>query len=817
MTEKSNQSLTKRGFNLPHVFDRNVIILLIVYAIVLFLQLTNTDSDGYFYYSVDYPRGFNNLSGITFLAGLIISFVQFRFLQVKTKCLTILSFGESRKSLFRKKFWFPLICMVLITVCYYFVLLCALKRLQRNFLMLADEYFANILISLLPLLVGYVVGAFSRIVSGKTSETIVFGASVCILPFSVFSFVDSIFALSLNGYYVKTSNFGLLNYSSVEGHPITTVFSLFDPLYTLNANVMGFGNRNNDASMLDWFQTPMFYIIKNLVWIFLIVVAVFFIEKLFVKSFKAENCNKSGKNKKVRLICSVALSLFACVVITQGVYEYCNAEVQSFAMLPLLLITLILALIVTVVITSVLYRKKEQLNFSFLGAGATAAFGITVYLISVTGCFGYSTYIPETYEIKSVVVNDPVGFLGAYSSEYVYPAYEELYVDMCFKTKEEIEKVKDIHNFIANDKNYDTNETFTIIYELENGKFVHRSYTYLSEEACERISTLYETDAVRDFYKTIFNQKPEINGESSDSVWAEWDKNWIFNNNEELFDYIYGYEEKYYDYHEYWTDDTSYMKVADADSLVIYSKDNKCTYITEEQISRENMEDLKKALFEDYTSLSWQQFFKPEKQIGVISLASCKALKESEQNWLNDGDYQSTSEQLLREKEGWLYRFSVTSDMLKTIEVLKKAGLYEHFDVKLEVSEAHLIDSSDFISWVYSYSNIEGNKSKDRNGEYLSSLVYSWDNGGYIDVYLDKGCDYIDISLENYNDLMFEDWYELEVVYEPIPESYIEKITPEEAEKLREKAFMTYNAGNDCKFLVMKYTDGTANMLVIPN
>ncbi len=816
MMEKSNQSLTKRGFNLPHVFDRSVIILLIVYAIVLFLHLTNTDSDGYFYYSIDYPRGFNNLSGITFFAGLIISFVQFRFLQIKTKCLTILSFGESRKSLFRKKFWFPLLCLALLTVCYYFVLLCVLKRLRENFSILSDEYFANILISLLPLLVGYVVGAFARIVSGKTSETIVFGASVCALPFSVFSFIDSIFALSLSGYYVKTSNFGILNYGSVEGHPITTFFSLFDPLYSLNANVMGFGNRNNDASMLDWFQTPAFYIIKNLVWIFLMILAVFLIEKHFVSHFKAENCNKSGKNRMARLVCSVALSLYSCVVVFQGIYEYCNAEVQSFVMLPLLLVVLMLVLIVTIVVTSVLYRKKEQLTFSFLGVGVTAVFGIIVYLVSVTGCFGYSTYIPETYEIKSVVVNDPVGVLGTYSSEYVSTPNEELFVEICFKTKAEIEKVKDIHKFIANDKNYDTNETFTIIYELENGKFIHRSYTYLSNESCEKISELYETDTVREFYKTIFNQNSEINGESSSYVWAEWDKNWIFNNNEELFYYIYGYEEKYYDYHEYWTDDTSYMKVADADSLVIYSKDNNHSYITEEQISRENIEELKKALFEDYTSLSWEQFFKPEKQIGVISLASCKALKDSAENWLNDGENQSTSEQLLREKEGWLYRFSVTSDMVKTIEVLKKYDLYEYFDVKLEVSEAHIIDSSKFISWIYSYSNIEGNKSKDRNGKYLSSLVYSWDTGGYNDVYLDKGCDYIDLSLENYNDLLFEDWYDFEFAYEPVSESDIEKITPEEAEKLREKAFMTYNAGNDCKFLVMKYTDGTANMLVIP-
>ena len=233
MMEKSNQSSGKREFNLPHVFSWQIVVLLVVYAIALGYEMSNIVSDGYYSYYLDYDEVFRNLSNITFIAGLIVSLVQFRFLQVKTKCITTLSFGESRKSLFRKKFWFPLGAMVLITIGLYVVFWFVDKELKKSFSVLIDEYFANMLIALLPLLVGYIAGAFARIMTGKTDETLVFGASVCAFPFALFSVVDAVFALSLKGYYTVASEYlSFSNYSAAEGHTVTTILSLFDPLYT---------------------------------------------------------------------------------------------------------------------------------------------------------------------------------------------------------------------------------------------------------------------------------------------------------------------------------------------------------------------------------------------------------------------------------------------------------------------------------------------------------------------------------------------------------------------------------------------------------
>lgn len=373
MTEKSNQSLGKRGFNLPHVFDRSVIILLIVYAIVLAYEMWALIEYKSFINFTNYYEDTCNLSQITFTAGLIISLVQFRFLQVKTRCITILSFGESRKSLFRKKFWFPLLAMVLMTIGFYIVLLCTDKRLKNNFSILTDEYFANILIALLPLIVGYTVGAFARIVSGKTSESIFFGISISALPFAFFNLIDGIFALSLRGYYTSASEWeSLSGYITPVGQTLPTMFSLFDPLYTLNTYVYGFENENLSTGL--WFETPAFYIIKNLIWIGVFVGLVFVVEKYFIERFKAENCDKSGKNKIVRIICSLSPSLLATALMLLALYQATCADIDNLQMILMLVLTLIVALIGTLIVTMVLYRKTEQLKYSFLGVGITSVF-----------------------------------------------------------------------------------------------------------------------------------------------------------------------------------------------------------------------------------------------------------------------------------------------------------------------------------------------------------------------------------------------------------------------------------------------------------
>ena len=812
MTEKSNQSLGKKGFNLPHVFTWQIVVLLVVYALVLAYEMYEMASWGSFV--VYYYEDTWNLSQVTFIAGLIVSLVQFRFLQVKNKCITTLSFGESRKSLFRKKFWFPLGAMVLMTIGFYVILLCINKDLNKKINILADEYFADMLIALLPLFVGYIVGAFARIMSGKTDETLAFGASLCAFPFALFMVVDGAFALSLKGYYsIASEYYYISNYTAVKGHTITTILSLLDPLYTLNSNVYGFGTENVYSGL--WYEMPAFYIIKNLIWIFVLVALVFLIEKHFVKKFKAEFCDKSGKNKSVRTMYALTIGLGVVAFCLNGFYQDTLNDAFTEISVSMMIAALIWALILTLILTALLYRKGTKLRYSLLGVAITVGISIVVYIISVTGCFGYSTYMPDSKNIKSVIISDSASLLPGYGSSYFYDNDETMNIEISFKTQEEIELVKDIHKYIISDKNRDITETFTIIYELENGELVYRTYPYLSEEACEKISTLWETQTIRDYYKVILNQDEVLNSNSLKLEWRSWEQAFAFNGNSKVVAVNSFYEDYYYDcFDELYDNTNSSRTIASADSLVIYSKDDIATCITNEEISSEAMERLKKALYEDYMNMSAQQHYEPKKQLGVIGLASCVALLEEERGWWDEEEDPLDIKKILDNNAYSLCRFPITSDMVNTIKVLKDADAYKYFNSDLKISEAHIIDSQKLIKWMNSDSvlasiMLTGLSSENR---YMSGLKFDWNDYAIYD-YLRRGCCYLPVDPDEY-----EYWDgEYESLLTPISESDIEKITPEEAEKLREKAFMIYNAGNDCKFLVMKYSDGTANVLVLPD
>ena len=106
-------------------------------------------------------------------------------------------------------------------------------------------------------------------------------------------------------------------------------------------------------------------------------------------------------------------------------------------------------------------------------------------------------------------------------------------------------------------------------------------------------------------------------------------------------------------------------------------------------------------------------------------------------------------------------------------------------------------------------------------GEQEGHLPYFAQNNPYIIDYLTE-CGYCNIS--SYEDEWYYDEYDTYSYLdgllgsEEIPSPKQEKITDlATAQKLFDEAFMAYNVGNDGKFLVVKYTDGTGSMLVIPN
>ena len=812
MTEKSNQSLTKRGFNLPNVFSGTLIVLLLVFAVVLFcnwLEIHYSMLDSYSWFLFG-NRGYDTT--IILISGFVVALSQFRFLHKKSKCISMFSLGESRKRLFDKKVWFPLFSMVVITLLYYSAILASNIEIGRFNSMLIDEFFANVFCSLMLLVFGYTVGVLSCLFTGKFSEAVVFGVSASALPVSVFLFIDAVMCTFLRGY--GPSNYWFSNYTQNEGNPLTTILSVLDPLYILNTGNISLYD-NVEMSDYEWMYTPVYHIIKSIVFIVVCVVGIMLLKHYFSKKYKVENCDKQAKNKIVAVICSTTLALLVCDcaalcfdnIIDQNTVFHVKTLTLMICFFVLLVI---ISAVVAVIINLSLYRTKKMIKFALGSVSVIAAFNAILLIITFLGGFGFTQYTPETDKIKSVMINDDIGVLPHVYSDYLEDVELDGIISISFKNKEDIEKIKEIHKFIAKDKNADTTDTFSIIYELENGEFIYRSYPFLSNEACQKISTLFETETIRDFYKTILNQSSEMNSKNSDKEWFGWEKEIKFNNN---WDYVANLSEYYpvYDEHDYEIDYNTLESIACADSLVVFSKDNIETHITNQQVSEETIERLKKALYKDFKNMSVEEYFNPEKQFGVISFATHSILRDFYVEYLGNED-EPTHEQLLQRYGDYLHKFSVTSDMVNTIKALKDAGLYKYLEEKKEIQYAHVLDSQKLIIWQNQERDATLRKISGKQNLF-SATIFSWEEDR-LDDYLEFGCCYVNrVSYEEggYCGTDYDD-----VFFDPIPESDIQKITPEEAAKLREKAFMTYNAGNDCKFLVMKYTDGTANMLVIP-
>lgn len=814
MTEKSNQSLTKRGFNLPHVFSGTLIVLLLVFVVLLFcnwLEIHYSMLDSYSWFLFG-NHGYDTT--IILISGFVVALSQFRFLHKKSKCIAMFSLGESRKRLFDKKVWFPLFSMVVITLLYYSAILASNIEIGRFNSMLIDEFFANVFCSLMLLIFGYTVGILSCVFTGKFSEAVVFGVSASALPVSVFLFIDAVMCTFLRGY--GPSNL-FSNYTYNNGKPLTTILSVFDPLYVLNTGGKSIYD-NVEMSDYEWMYTPAYHIIKSFVFIVLCIVVIILLKNYFSKKYKVENCDKQAKNKIVAVICSTTLSLLICDCATLCFDNIIDQNTVFYVktltlMVCFFILLVIISAVVAVIINLSLYRTKKMIPFAFGSVGVIAVFNALLLVIVFTGGFGFVEYTPDTDKIKSVMINDDIGILPHVSSDYLEDVELDGIISISFKNEEDIEKIKEIHKFIAQDKNADTTDTFTIAYELENGEFIYRSYPFLSNEATEKISTLFETETIRDFYKTILNQSYEMNSKNSDKEWFGWEKETKFNNN---WDYVANLSEYYpvYDEHDYEVDCNTLESVACADSLVIISKDDIETHITNQQVSEETIERLKKALYKDLVNMSAEEYFNPEKQIGVISLATHSKLRDCFIEYFESG-HEPTQEQLLQQYGDFLYKFSITSDMVNTIKVLKDADLYKYLEEKKEIQYAHLLDSQKLIIWQNQERDGTLRKTAEKQNLF-SATTFSW-QGDRLEDYLEFGCCYVNgLSYEEAG-FCASDYNYDDVFFDPIPESDIEIITPEEAENLREKAFMTYNAGNDCKFLVMKYTDGTANMLVIPN
>ncbi len=800
MTKKSKLSSGKREFSVPYILKDSLIVLLVVYAAILFgnwlsVHFSIVDSYNWFMFS-----NYGNEAIIALISGFVVSLSQFKFLHKKSKCVALFSLGKARSRLFYEKAWRPLFLMLLITGVYYVAVLVSNIVLGFFSSSLIDEFLSTALCTIMLLAFGYTVGVFSSVFTGKMSEAVVFGIAVSTLPFILFNLVDALFRFFLKGYFALLG--GELNYSyyiANKGGILHSVLSAFDPLFSMMPEAQFYFT--TESSDEAWMFTPLYNIIKSVVWIIACVVAITLLQKYFSGKYKPEFCDKQGRHKTVSVLCSMTIPMFsvAFLLCAWCFISSLGGIIRGIDKVIFIAIALLCSVVTSFVLNLVLYREKSQIKYSFCGFGIVAIVTAVICIIANTGGLCYTTYIPDSNKIKSVMISDEVGLLPDISDEYFDAEREHAPIELCFTDKDDIELVKKVHKFIAEDDTSGTTTNFNIIYQLENGTHICRTYRNISNRGCEEIEKLWETATVKEFYKTIFNQKKELNSKSESKEWSEWEHEFVYNNDYNVQEYTYNVDAGVY----YSLDDkVTYRLTAIADGVVLYSKDD---VVTRRVFSQDFMQELRTAMYKDYCSMTWEQFFKPEKQIGVIGFVNRAYYKEENNNF----DFLEEDSDWLGVFYSFFRKFPITTDMYNTISVLKKADVYKCFEATKEIEQAHLIDSQKLLEWM-SLDDTYMNDVPDvfnKGDLLLSARRYFWGDFAS-DIYLTYGCKYSE-NLEYLDDPMaYSD-------FTPIPESDIEIITPERANKLREDAFMTYNAGNDCKFLVMKYTDGTAGMLVI--
>ncbi len=258
----------------------------------------------------------------------------------------------------------------------------------------------------------------------------------------------------------------------------------------------------------------------------------FFLLGLFMfKHKKAEICGFMGRNKVLNFIISAIISFAAFC----GVISILGSEVNtqsgssfSFNMWNRTLIGIVISFLVFSVVELLLTRSfksyKRNIKISLIHIGLMIFFVFSLHL----GFFGYSSYVPDIEDVKSVSVSTPSTLMG--SKIKLYPAYSDFYwlndtsdetFPGCyytsntggymldeFKDKESIQSVIDFHQKMIDEgwvykesykerldySNRTVKANATIIYTLKDGRKIARGYERLPVDLYEEMFKIEDSE-----------------------------------------------------------------------------------------------------------------------------------------------------------------------------------------------------------------------------------------------------------------------------------------------------------------------------------
>ena len=606
------------------------ILLLMAYAIVVFFAtLCPTLYKGSLVFNVQ--ASLDNIKSISFSAyqfdmliyailPIIISFLQLQFFHKKSYCYTMLSLGMKRKDILKVRLSFPIVFMVGILVVVKTIALLQNIKLFGSDPIIFQLFFAHLLTCVRIILTSYLCSLVGILLCGRRIEAIATTFSLFTLPCIVHLFVI------------------LINCTTLYGAVASTDTIITTPLKYLNH--LDWSNKYFLYHYGDTTPNTLPTIIVSLIFISGCIFGFKYVQKKFHNNYKPEICGFKGTSPFAATIISTVISLTIVFYYLQLNYYYdFYGDTTEFFFDSLYLIIALIILVLGVFISNIIIHfTVKKLKYALLSLGIICLSTVVLSVINYTGIFGTFHKIPDTSEIANISVSYP--FQGYVLPNCFTSAYfcEESESDIIAETEEEIEHIRNMHNAVIKNNKKDILSNLTIIYTLKNGETIERDYPYLGNEAVHELLKLYSTDVGKKYIQQYILPETIIR-EPDDDV--------------NLTDTL--------------------VKCDIKKSSFWVTPKASFAHSTEEITDYDVFYNIRKAIFEDITQISYDDWYSPKAEfLGLMTLGVCVCGHESDEFGY---DYYDN-----------FYSFIPIYDTMEnTIDVLNKYGYYKylHYDTSL--------------------------------------------------------------------------------------------------------------------------------------
>ncbi len=502
--------------------------------------------------------------------GLFAAFRQFGFLSSHGKTNVILSCGLSRRQLFVNRCAGTLLPLFLASALPLTVtLIVNLLRLGLH-AYIFSAYFLFILSFFAAALIGFTVGAVGVILSGTLSEAAVGSVSLLLIPSEIVLLIQYCFNIFLKGYPGGLENgkgaFPVMDYfSNIEIAPLlyktkclNPLFLLYNPYaydnYTYSTNLWSvYSQHQNGHFMSSKLDAAAPHILLFAVWIFLCVMALFFLNRMFQKR-KAEIGGFYHKTGYPSTVFITAAALFAAgwglfdaaFRATDGgisdITYFSLKEEGRLLCLETMLLYTFLAVAICLIIRYRDIRKWKQI----LKRLPLSLMVAIVPLCCLIGGFGYADYLPDAQNIEEILIDSPFAVTPLSFGTHTGASLQY----RGFSSDGDKETVQTLHRLLITDTDRSADTLCRIYYKLKNGRIVVRNYTACAPGTLKKFTALFDTETVKDVMIAQFCDKSQwIDGimqreyfESEDYAGYDpfqfgnecYEAPWLFLNNTEI-------------------------------------------------------------------------------------------------------------------------------------------------------------------------------------------------------------------------------------------------------------------------------------------